>query len=151
MRILGLDVGDKRIGMAISDELQYTAQPLLVYERKGPRQDVAFIKSKLEEWMVKELVIGIPYMLKGGMSTMGNRVMEFADLLKAGCAVQVLFWDERLSSVEANRSMLEGDWSRRKRKSRVDIVAAQLILQSYLDSLRIQREREEEKKRWDVG
>ena len=151
MRIIGLDVGDKRIGMAISDELQYTAQPLLVYERKGPRQDVAFIKAKLEERMVSEVVIGVPYMLKGGMSTMGHRVMLFADLVKTSCDVQVIFWDERLSSVEANRSMLEGDWSRRKRKSRVDIVAAQLILQSYLDSLRIKREREDHKKRWDNG
>ena len=148
MRTIGLDVGDKRIGMAISDELQCTAQPLLVYERRGPRQDVAFLKEKMEECGVTDLVIGLPNMLKGGLSTMAHRVMAFADTIKAASAVRVIFWDERLSSVEANRSMLEGDWSRKKRKSRIDIVAAQLILQGYLDSLRIKREREEEDKRW---
>ncbi len=149
MRLMGLDVGDKRIGIAISDELGFTAQPLVLYERKGPRQDATFIKEKLQELGINELVIGMPYMMKGGLSTQANRVVQFADMVKAVCPVQVIFWDERFTTLQANRSMLEGDLSRRNRKSKVDVIAAQLILQGYLDSLRIKREREEEKKRWE--
>ncbi len=147
-RIIGLDVGDKRIGMAISDELLFTAQPLELYERRGPRQDIAYMKSKLEALLVTDLVVGLPVMMKGEPSTMAHRVTDFADQIKACCAVRVIFWDERLSTVQANRSMLEGDLSRKKRKSKMDVVAAQLILQGYLDSLRIKRERAEEDKRW---
>ncbi len=149
MRAMGLDVGDKRIGIALSDELGFTAQPLAVYERKGPRQDIAYLQGQIRQHGVTDLVIGMPYRMAGGMSTMGERVQKFVDQLKPDCKATLHFRDERLSSVEANRSMLEGDLSRKKRKSMVDVIAAQLILQGYLDSLRIQREREDDRKRWE--
>ncbi len=151
VKAMGLDVGDKRIGIAISDGLGFTAQPLCLYERKGARQDVAFLKNKIQELGVLELVVGMPYKMSGGMSTMAQRITDFIDFLKETCNVQVIFWGERLSTVEANRSMLEGDLSRKKRKSLVDVVAAQLILQGYLESKRIARERQEEQWRWGPG
>ncbi len=149
MRILGLDIGDVRIGMALSDELLFTAQPLGVYERKGPRQDAAFLKEQIAKHGVTEVVVGMPYRMAGGMSTMGQRITGFIDGLKNICPVPIVFWGEQLTSVEANRAMLEGDLSRKKRKAKIDIMAAQLILQGYLESKRISRNREEEKKRWD--
>jgi len=133
--------------MALSDELLFTAQPLGVYERRGPRQDVTFLNQTAKEKGVVEIVIGMPYKMSGGMSTRGQRITDVAQTLKAVCTVPIVFWGEQLTSVEANRSMLACDLSRKKRKSKIDIIAAQLILQGYLDSKRIARQREEEKKR----
>jgi putative holliday junction resolvase len=147
-RVMGLDVGDKRIGISVSDELRFTAQPLEVYTRRGPRQDVAYIARKAEELAVEEIIVGIPYKMAGGMSTMGERILSFTEQLKTESKARVLTRDERLSTVEANRSMLEGDLSRSKRKAKIDVIAAQLILQGYLDSLAIKKEAEEERRRW---
>jgi putative holliday junction resolvase len=147
-RVMGLDVGDKRIGISVSDELRFTAQPLEVYTRRGPRQDVAYIAQKAEELSVEEIIVGIPYKMAGGISSMGERIQVFAESLKTESKARILTRDELLSTVEANRAMLEGDLSRKKRKAKIDIIAAQLILQGYLDSLAIQKEADEDRKRW---
>lgn len=134
MRILGLDVGDKNIGVAISDAMGLTAHGIKTVSREGC---IEVLKKIIEEYEVDSLVVGIPRMLDGTMGIQGEKVMKFIEEeLKAAIPLPVTLWDERLSTISAERVLLEADLSRKKRRSLRDKVSATLILQNYLDSIR---------------
>ncbi len=133
MRILGLDVGDKTIGVALSDEMGWTAQALEVIQRKGLSQDIKKIKDILNEYQVGEIVVGLPKNMNGKEGEQAKKVREFLERLEAGVRLPIKTWDERLTTVAAERTLLQGDLSRAKRKRIIDKVAAQVILQGYLD------------------
>jgi putative Holliday junction resolvase len=143
-RILGLDVGTKGIGVAVSDELGWTAQGLHTLGRRGLDADLAALGALAREHDVERVVVGLPRNMNGTLGPQAEYVLEFAEQLKAALGLPVVTWDERLTTVAANRVLLEADVSRKKRKALVDTVAAVLILQGYLDrqaSLRAERER----------
>ena len=133
MRILGIDYGEKRIGMAVSDPLGITAQGLPTIERTNIQDDLQKILNVVREKEVGEIVVGLPKNMNNSLGEKAQAVLNFVALLKKDINIPINVIDERLSTVRANRAMLEGDLSRKKRKSRVDMIAAQLILQDYLD------------------
>lgn len=133
MRIMGLDVGDKRIGVAVSDALGFTAQGIDTVSRNNY---VCVLKSIIEDYEVESIVVGIPRRLNGSIGIQGEKVLEFTEELKSLVTLPVFLWDERLSTVAAERTLLESDMSRKKRKRVRDKVAAVVILQNYLDSIR---------------
>ncbi|MDD5173816.1 MAG: Holliday junction resolvase RuvX [Candidatus Omnitrophota bacterium] len=134
MRIMGLDFGTKRIGVAVSDELLLTAQGLDTVQRKDLKGDLALIKGIVDSNGVSEIVVGLPLNMNGTYSEKTKEAVLFAGELEKTVSVPVRTWDERLTSIQADRAMLEGDMSRAKRKKLSDKLAAQIILQSYLDS-----------------
>ena len=134
MRILGLDVGTKRIGVAMSDELLITAQGMQTLQRRALQGDLSEIKGMIENKCVGEGVVGLPLNMDGSYSAKTKEVVEFMDSLLKFVNVPVRTWDERLTTVQAERALLEADMSRAKRKRLTDKLAAQIILQSYLDS-----------------
>lgn len=136
MRFLGLDVGDKRIGVALSDEMALIASPRETLERKGTKKDVAYLLDLATREGVSEILVGMPFSLDGTAGPQAEKVARFVEALRASAAVPVTTWDERLSTVVAERAMIEADVSRAKRRGALDRVAAALILQSYLDSRR---------------
>lgn len=133
MRSLALDVGDQRIGLAISDDLGLTAQALVTLKRRGLRADLAALGQIVAEREVGEVVVGLPLQLDGRPGPQAEKVRGLAEALQAALPVPVVFWDERLSTKAAERALLEGGVRRAKRKRVVDQVAAALILQGYLD------------------
>jgi len=136
MRILALDLGTKRVGVAISDELGLTAQGLTVLNRRPHDQFLKNLAGLVQEYQVTSLVLGLPRRMDGSLGPEAQRVLSMADQLTTLLELEVLTWDERLSSVAAERVLLEADTSRRKRKQVIDKVAATYILQNYLDYLR---------------
>ncbi len=136
MRFLGLDVGDKRIGIALSDEGAVIASPRETLERKGTKKDVAYLLDLARREGVSEILVGMPFSLDGSAGPQAEKVARFVEALRASAPVPVTTWDERLSTVVAERAMIEADVSRAKRRGALDRVAAALILQSYLDSRR---------------
>ncbi len=130
-----MDVGDKRIGMAISDVMGWTAQGISTLERRNKKYDLEFIRNVIEEYQPERIVVGLPKNMNGSIGPQGEKVKAFAENLKEHFKQEILFWDERLSTVSAHKVMIQGDVSRKKRKERVDQVAAVLILQNYLDYL----------------
>lgn len=137
MRILALDIGSKRIGVAMSDELLLTAQGRETIRHTTADQDIAEISRLVAENGVTEVVLGLPLNMNGSPSAKSKAVMEFAEALAASISVPVKTWDERLTTVGAEKALLEADMSRLKRKRLNDMVAAQLILQGYLDHRKI--------------
>ena len=135
MRIMGLDIGTKRIGIAISDPLCYTAQGKMVMERRGVEADIQTIKDLVLAEKVSALVAGLPKNMDGTIGEGAERVLSFVRALEGALSMAVILWDERGTTVEATRVLLEADMTRRKRRKVVDKVAAVLILQGYLDSL----------------
>ncbi len=133
MRYLGLDVGDRTIGVAVSDEAGILATGLTTLRRVGPRKDLKAVAQLVRAHETGEVVVGLPKSLDGSLGPQARKVLEFADGLRALVRVPVVPWDERFSSVAAERSLAEADLSRRKRKAAIDKVAAVLILQNYLD------------------
>ena len=133
MRYLALDVGDKRIGIALSDETGILASGLTAYERRGPRKDIKAIAALVREHRVSEVVVGLPRKLDGSIGPQAQKVLAFMDELRPSVQVPVVPWDERFSSVVAHQALIEGGVSRRDRRSVVDKVSATLILQNYLD------------------
>jgi len=133
MRILGLDLGSHTIGMAISDELGLTAQPLKTLRRKSMDDDLKEISSVIAQLNIHKIVIGLPKNMDGTLGKQAEIVFQWIKALKGKIQVPVVTWDERLSTVEASRVLLEADLSRRKRKGAIDRLAAVLILQGYLD------------------
>ncbi len=142
MRILGIDYGEKRIGIAISDPLGITAQGLMTIERTRIEEDIQKISNIIREKEVKEIVIGLPKRMDNTLGEKALAVLAFVDVVKKQTHIPIHTVDERFSTVRANKAMLEGDLSREKRKKRVDIIAAQLILQSYLDMMKMKKEHE---------
>ncbi|MCK5286225.1 MAG: Holliday junction resolvase RuvX [Thermodesulfovibrionia bacterium] len=133
MRRIGLDVGDKRIGVAVSDALGLTAQGINTIDRKG---SIEALKKIIAEYEVDSIIVGIPKMLNGTIGIQGEKVIEFVNEFKKAISLPVTLWDERLSTLAAERALLEANVRRKKRKSLRDKVSAILILQNYLDSIR---------------
>ena len=134
MRIMGIDFGTKRIGIAISDELLLTAQGIDSLYRKELKADLDELARLARENSVGEIIVGLPLNMNGTYSAKTKEVVEFIDALSKVVTVPVKTWDERLSSMQAERVLLEADASRAKRRHVTDRLAAQIILQSYLDS-----------------
>ena len=137
MRILGLDIGSKTIGVAISDPLGWTAQGITTIRRTKKEQDLEEIKKICKEYTVETIVVGLPKNMNGTIGESGERVLEFSERIKEATELKVEMWDERLTTVAAHKAMLEADLSRNKRKKIVDKIAAIYILQGYLDRLSI--------------
>ena len=136
MRLLGLDSGEKTIGVAVCDEEQVVATPLRTLPRRGGKRDVEAVAQVLAETGARGVVLGLPLELSGREGDAARRVRALGTQLDKGLdGVNVVYWDERFSTVEAERVLLEADMSRKKRKKVVNHVAACLILQGYLDHL----------------
>ena len=133
MRYLGLDVGDVRIGLALSDESATIATGLPTFERIGPRKDLKAVAELLRTHAAGEVVVGLPRRLDGSIGPQAQKVLAFMDALREVVKVPVVPWDERFTSALAQQALIEADVSRKARKGVVDKVAAILILQSYLD------------------
>lgn len=133
MRILGLDVGSKTIGVAVSDPLGFTAQGITTIRRTNKEKDLEEIKKFCDEYKAETIVIGLPKNMNGTIGPSGEIIMAFGKLIEEELKVQIKFWDERLTTVAAHKAMLEADLSRNKRKKIVDKVASTFILQGYLD------------------
>jgi len=131
---MGLDFGTKRIGVAMSDELLLTAQGLDTIQRKDLKSDLALIKEIADSNGASEIIVGLPLNMNGTYSEKTREAVSFVDELTKTVSVPVKTQDERLTSMQADRAMLEGDMSRAKRRKLSDRLAAQIILQSYLDS-----------------
>lgn len=131
---MGLDVGERRVGVAVSDELGAIATPLATVQRG--RRDLAEIEALIREWTVSQLVIGLPTGLSGREGPQAALVRSFAAKLEAAidAGVEVIYWDERLTTAIAERSLIEAGTSRARRKEQIDAVAAAVLLQSYLDA-----------------
>ncbi len=134
MRILALDVGEKNIGVAISDELGLTAQGRPTLKCRTKDEAICAICDIAEENRVTEIVVGMPVKLDGSVGKKAKEVASLLEDLKKRINLPVKAWDERLTSAQAEKVMLKADLSRKKRKRNIDRLAAQLILQSYLDS-----------------
>ena len=132
-RIIGLDLGDKTIGVALSDPLLLTAQGLKTIKRIGLKKDFAQIRQIIEEYDVGEVVIGIPKNMNNTIGPQGEKVLKFIEKFQKEFKIKVNLEDERLTTVVAERILIEGDVRRNKRKKIIDKVAATFILQSYLD------------------
>lgn len=135
MRILGLDIGDKTIGVAVSDPLGFTAQGVTTIKRIGKEKDIEELKKICEEYKVETIVAGLPKNMNGTLGPQSEKVLKFCAVIEERISLPVKMWDERLTTVAAHRAMLEADLSRAKRKKIVDKMAAIYILQGYLDSL----------------
>ncbi len=133
-RILAIDLGARRIGLAVSDELGWTAHGLPTLERVGPKKDIARLRAVAAEYQVRKLIVGLPRNMNGSLGPQANLVLEFIEQLKNKLKLDVIPWDERLTTRAAERVLIEADMSRAKRRKKVDQVAAVLILQGYLDS-----------------
>jgi len=134
MRWMGLDYGDRRIGVALSDEFGWTAQGYGVIERRKPEEDMDRIRRIAEEQEVTGIVVGLPKNMNGTIGPRGEICIAFADTVRDILQLPVHLWDERLTTVSAERTLLEADVSRKKRKQVIDKMAAALILQGFLNS-----------------
>ena len=136
MRIMGLDYGTVTVGVAISDALKITAQGIETIRRKEEnklRRTLARIEELVKAYEVDTIVVGLPKNMNNTMGERANKSVEFADMVRRRTGVEVVMWDERLTTVTAHNAMLEADISRKKRYDVVDKVAAVIILQNYLD------------------
>lgn len=135
MRVLGLDIGDRTIGVAISDPLGFTAQGITTIRRKKLEYDIEELLKICKEYNVDTIISGLPKNMNGTLGPQSEKVMEFCQVLKEHIDVPIKYWDERLTTVAAHKAMLEANMSRDKRKKVVDKIAATYILQGYLDSI----------------
>lgn len=134
MRKMGLDVGDKTIGVAISDELGWTAQGIETIRREGKKKDFARIEELIKQYEVGEIIVGLPKNMNGTIGPRGEMCQTFAEEIQNRFQISVKLWDERLTTVSAERMLLNADVSRKKRKQVIDKIAAVFILQNYLDA-----------------
>lgn len=138
MRIMGLDVGSKTVGVALSDELGWTAQGLKTIKIDEDREMFGFdeIGEIIREYNVEKIVVGLPKNMNGTIGPRGEASKNFGEKLAEKFQIPVVYWDERLSTKFAERTLLEADLSRKKRKKVIDKMAAVMILQGYLDSIK---------------
>jgi putative Holliday junction resolvase len=134
-RLLALDVGTKTVGIAISDSGSRIASPLKTIQRKGKLLEIPDIKKVIDDYSVKSLIIGYPVHMNGDEGERCEYVFAYATAITESLDLHVLLWDERMSTLSAERLLLESDMSRAKRKNHIDAVAASIILQSFLDFL----------------
>ena len=135
MRILAIDHGTKRMGIALSDELKMLAQPIEFIPAEPFAPFLARLKQLLHEKEVELILVGMPRNMNGSYGPAALKVQDFVATLKNAITVPIKLWDERLTSAQANRFLIEGNVRREKRKEKVDKMAAAILLQSYLDSL----------------
>ncbi len=131
-RVLGIDFGEKRLGLALSDESRTLARPLTVYERRDLQSDLRFLRDLIARYQIAEIVLGLPINMDGSLGPKAQQVLEFKRALEESLKLPVHTFDERLTTAEAERALLEANMSRRKRKAKRDALAAVLILQGYL-------------------
>jgi putative holliday junction resolvase len=136
MRIMGLDVGSKTVGIAISDELGWTAQGLKTLKIDEEKNKFGFdeIGQLIKEYGISQVVIGLPKNMNGSIGPRGEASQRYAEQIENQFSVSTILWDERLTTMAAERVLLEADVSRKKRKKVIDKMAAMMILQGYLDS-----------------
>ncbi len=137
MRIMGLDFGSKTVGVAVSDELLITAQGLEIVRRKSEgklRQTLARIEELIQEYQVEKIVLGYPKNMNNSEGIRCEKTLEFKEMLERRAGLPVVLWDERLTTVAADRAMMEASIRREDRRNYVDKIAAVFILQGYLDS-----------------
>lgn len=132
-RVMGLDVGDKTIGVAISDLLQLTAQGITTIRRESKVKDYAALEELINENNIKKVVVGLPKNMNGTMGPQGEKTIKFAEKLKNKFKIEIIYEDERLTTMAAEKLLIAGDVRREKRKTLIDKVAATYILQTYLD------------------
>ena len=135
-RIMGLDVGDKTIGVAVSDLMGLTAQGVKTIKRVGKKKDIEALKEIIKERQVNKIVSGLPKNMNGTLGPPGEKVIKFCELLEEETGIKIEYWDERLSTVAAERTLIQGNVRRENRKGVIDMVAAVIILQGYLDRQR---------------
>nr|WP_129597687.1 Holliday junction resolvase RuvX [Anaerophilus nitritogenes] len=134
MRTMGLDVGDKTIGVAVSDAMGMIAQGVETIRRVGKKADYKRLQELIEEKCVTKIVVGLPKNMNGTLGPQGEKVLSFVEGLNNRFKVEIILWDERLTTVAAERTLIEGDVRRENRKKVIDMVAATYILQGYLDA-----------------
>ncbi|MBM6619686.1 Holliday junction resolvase RuvX [Bacillus suaedaesalsae] len=136
MRILGLDVGTKTVGVAVSDEMGWTAQGLETIQINEEKKEFGFkrLKEIIEEYDADSIVVGLPKNMNGTIGPRGEACQMYAEMLKETFGLPVQLWDERLSTMAAERILISADVSRKKRKKVIDKLAASVILQGFLDS-----------------
>jgi len=132
-RKMGLDVGDKTIGVALSDLLGWTAQGLKTIIRKNKKEDFRELEDIIKNNEVDKIVVGLPKNMNGTIGPQGEKVIEFCEDFKKRTNIEIDLWDERLSTVAAEKALISADVSRKKRKQVIDKMAAVYILQGYLD------------------
>ncbi len=145
MRIMGLDFGSKTVGVAVSDELHVTAQGVETIQRKSPgklRQTLARLEELIVEYQAEKIVLGFPKNMNDTEGERCRKTLEFKEMLERRSGLPVILWDERLTTVAAERALMEGGVRREARTSYVDKVAAVLILQGYLDAQAFQEEQD---------
>jgi putative Holliday junction resolvase len=135
MRILAIDHGTKRMGVAISDELKMIAQPLEYIPSEPFAAFLDRVRQLIREKEVEMILVGMPRNMDGSYGPAALKVQQFVAVLKDAIAIPITVWDERLTSAQANRFLLQGNVRRQERKQKVDKTAAAILLQSYLDSL----------------
>ena len=142
MRVLGLDYGSKTVGVAVSDPLGLTAQGVETVWRKQEnklRRTCARIEELIKEYQVEKIVLGFPKHMNNDIGERAEKALEFGEMLKRRTGIEIVMWDERLTTVEAERTLMESGVRRENRKQYVDQIAAVFILQGYLDSLGMQK------------
>lgn len=142
MRIMGLDFGSKTVGVAISDALLITAQGIEIVRREQEnklRRTLARIEELIKEYQVEKIVLGLPKKMDGSSGERVEKTMEFKAMLERRTQLEVIMWDERLTTVAADRLMMEANVRREDRKKYVDSIAATFILQGYLDKLSMEK------------
>ena len=142
MRIMGLDFGSKTVGVAVSDALLITAQGIEIVRREQEnklRRTLARIEELIKEYEVEKIVLGLPKNMDGSSGERVEKTMEFKAMLERRTELEVIMWDERLTTVAADRLMMEANVRREDRKKYVDSIAATFILQGYLDKLSIEK------------
>jgi putative Holliday junction resolvase len=139
VRILGLDLGDKTIGVAVSDALGYTAQGLKVIRRQNLANDLKELNKIIADYQIGKIVVGLPRNMDGSIGPQAKKVYRFIELLREEFGLPIISLDERLTTKAAEAILLEGDLRRAKRKRVIDKIAASIILQGYLDSIRVRK------------
>ena len=136
MRTLALDVGTKTIGIAVSDELGITANGITTIQRKSLKDDLHELDILIKEYKPGEIIVGVPYQMDGSVSERGQQILNFAEKIREAFSLPIVFWDESFSTVNAEKKLIEGNMSRKKRKKVIDKIAAVFILQEYLETKR---------------
>lgn len=135
-RVLGLDIGEKTIGIAMSDAMLFTAQPLQTLQRTNIKNDLRILRELCATHAISEIVVGLPLHMNGQPSPMAEMIQKLCEKLKSQIQIPIAYWDERWSTQAAEKSLIESNMRRGKRKNVIDQVAACLILQGFLDAKR---------------
>lgn len=146
MRIMGLDFGSKTVGVAVSDALLVTAQGVETISRKSPgklRQTLARVEELIREYQVERIVLGFPKNMNNTEGERCTKTLEFKEMLERRSGLEIVLWDERLTTVAAERTLMESGVRREARKDYVDKIAAALILQGYLDAQTFEKEQDD--------